>query len=214
MNKKETEKHTLSIIKAQYLASAVRKDQYPELADDDVEIAFVGRSNVGKSSLLNTLSRHGGLARVSGTPGKTQTLNFYQLTAKLSDTERKNFYLVDLPGYGYAKTGHAARRQWAKFIEEYLITSPRLKLICQLIDIRHNPMESDILSYQWLTSHQLPVQVVATKADKIPRSQLAKHMAAIRNGLTMQSGTILPFSSLKGSGRDELLDVIGKILLH
>ena len=132
----------INIIRAEYVASAVRPDQYPE--GDLAEIVFIGRSNVGKSSLINSLSRVGGLARISGTPGKTQTINFFKMTAKLDEETRKDFFLVDLPGYGYAKTGQANRKRWAKFIDEYLLTSKRLKFVCQLIDSRHQPMKTDI----------------------------------------------------------------------
>jgi len=202
---------SLSIIRAKYVASAVRIDQYPE--GDLPEIVFIGRSNVGKSSLINSLSRHHGLARTSGTPGKTQTINFYRLTAKISDEERFDFFLVDLPGYGYARTGQANRRQWSKFIEEYLLKSPRLKLVCQLIDIRHSPMASDIQTYRWLAANKLPVQVVATKADKISRMSMQKHTGIIKKALGLNDGEIIAYSSMKNLGRDELLDEISRVLL-
>ncbi|HEY3426064.1 MAG TPA: ribosome biogenesis GTP-binding protein YihA/YsxC [Negativicutes bacterium] len=201
----------LNITQARYIASAVRIDQYPE--GDLIEVAFMGRSNVGKSSLLNSLCRINGLARTSGSPGKTQTLNFYQLTAKVSEEERRELFLVDLPGYGYARTGQANRRQWAKFIDEYLLKSPRLQLICQLIDVRHPPMESDISTYRWLVSNDLPVWVVATKVDKISRMAVKKQVDLIRASLRMPNDQIVAYSSVKGTGREELLDVIGQILL-
>lgn len=192
------------IIQADYLASAVRQDQYPAL--DWPEVAFVGRSNVGKSSLINSLCRRSGLARVSSTPGKTQTLNFYRALVRLNaQDERRELCLVDLPGYGYAKAGQTAKRQWGKFIEEYLKQSPRLKLVFQLIDIRHAPMDSDIASYSWLVSHGLPVCVVATKADKLSRSQLQKQLSVIRAGLGASDLAMIAHSSLSGSGRSELL---------
>lgn len=187
-------------------------DQYPEGEFD--EFVFIGRSNVGKSSLINSLSRHRGLARISGTPGKTQTINFYQLTARRTPEERTDFFLVDLPGYGYAKTGRANRRQWSRFIEEYLLKSSRLKLVCQLIDIRHPPMASDVEMYKWLTANKLPVQIITTKADKISKMAIQKHAGLIKKAL---GGTpelpVIVYSSLKGSGRQELLDVIGQTLL-
>ncbi len=201
----------MDIIKGKYVASAVRMDQYPE--GDLDEIVFIGRSNVGKSSLINSLSRHHGLARVSGTPGKTQTINFYQLTAKFNVEERADFFLVDLPGYGYARTGQSNRRQWSKFIEEYLLKSPRLKLVCQLIDIRHSPMSSDIEMYKWLVSNQLPVQVITTKADKISKMAIQKHTGMIKKALGAVESPLIVYSSTKGLGRQELLDVIGEILL-
>ncbi|MEG6584211.1 ribosome biogenesis GTP-binding protein YihA/YsxC [Dendrosporobacter sp. 1207_IL3150] len=202
---------SLDIIRAKYIASAVRMDQYPE--GELIEVVFIGRSNVGKSSLINSLSRHHGIARISGTPGKTQTINFYQLTAKLSPEERKDFFLVDLPGYGYARTGKTSRRQWSKFIEEYMLKSPRLKLVCQLIDIRHPPMESDIEMYKWLIINDLPVQIVTTKADKISKMAVQKHLNIIRNALGISNSQIIAYSSTKGTGRQELLDVISEVLL-
>ncbi|VBB06257.1 Hypothetical protein LUCI_1476 [Lucifera butyrica] len=205
------EKADFTIIQAKYLASAVRPDQYP--AGDWQEISFIGRSNVGKSSLINSLCRHHGLARVSGTPGKTQTINFYVLTAKLADEKRLDFLLVDLPGYGYARTGQANRRQWSRFIEEYLLYSPRLRLICQLIDIRHHPMDSDIMVHQWLTENNLPVQIMATKADKLSRSQVKKQSTVIRDVFSQSNSNPIAYSSVQGTGRDELVDAIRKVLL-
>ncbi|SDF19754.1 ribosome biogenesis GTP-binding protein YihA/YsxC [Sporolituus thermophilus] len=200
-----------NVIKARYVASAVRADQYPP--EDLPEIAFIGRSNVGKSSLINSLCRHHGLARVSASPGKTQTINFYAVTAKLPDERRLEWYLVDLPGYGYARTGQAQRRQWTRFVEEYFLRSSRLKLVCQLVDLRHLPQASDVAMYDWLKTHDLTVQVVATKADKIGRTHLARHIAAIKNGLQLETGGIIAYSALSGQGRNDLLDAIGQILL-
>lgn len=205
------EKKSINITSGQYVASAVRIDQYP--VGELHEIAFMGRSNVGKSSLINSLCRRHGLARTSGSPGKTQTLNFYRLMAKMSEEDRREFFLVDLPGYGYARTGKSNRVQWAKFIEEYLLKSPRLQLACQLIDIRHAPMESDISTYRWLIENDIPVQVIATKADKLTRMNINKNIAAIKKGLGMRNDNIIAYSSEKGIGRSELLDEIEQILL-
>ena len=132
------------VTKSDYIISAVSKKQYPE--EKFPEIVFVGRSNVGKSSLINSLTRRRNLARTSQTPGKTQTINFYKVELKISaeETFYKNFYLVDLPGYGYAKTSKTNRATWAKFIEEYLSNSREIKFVCQLVDMRHAPMESDL----------------------------------------------------------------------
>ncbi len=207
----EVIKKDMNITSGQYIASAVKIAQYPE--GELHEIAFMGRSNVGKSSLINSLARRNGLARTSGSPGKTQTLNFYKLMAKLSDTDKRDFFLVDLPGYGYARTGKSNRQQWAKFIEEYLLKSPRLQLVCQLIDIRHDPMQSDISAYKWLIENDVPVQIIATKADKLNRMAVKKNVEAIRKGLGMKGDHIIAYSSEKGLGRPELLDVIGQILL-
>lgn len=204
-----------NIIHASYVATAVNASQYPE--GELTEIAFIGRSNVGKSSLINSLCRHNGLARTSGTPGKTQTINYFRLTGKLSDQSRLEFMLVDLPGYGYAKRAQSARATWSKFIEEYWVKSTRLKLVCQLIDLRHPPMESDINVYRWLIEHGLQVQVVATKVDKISKSRIQQHIQAITKGINMgqlnADGRIIPYSAVTNAGRDELLDVIKNILL-
>ena len=206
---------SFSIINASYVATAVNASQYPE--GDLTEIAFIGRSNVGKSSLINSLCRHNGLARTSGTPGKTQTINYFRLTGKLSDQSRLEFMLVDLPGYGYAKRAQTARANWSKFIEEYWLKASRLKLVCQLIDLRHPPMESDINVYRWLIEHGLNVQVVATKADKISKGRIQQHLQAIYKGIDMASlnpeGRIMAYSAVNGYGRNELLDVIKNILL-
>jgi len=200
-----------TIIHADYIASAVRVEQYPK--DDLSEIAFVGRSNVGKSSLINSLARRHGLARVSGTPGKTATLNYYRLTAKLLPEERIDFFLVDLPGYGYARKGQEMRRQWTKFIEEYLTRSPNLKLVCQLIDMRHPPMDSDVRTFRWLREQGLPVQIVATKADKLSRNELAKQRGIICKELGVAKEELIAYSAVNAVGRDELLDQIQKSLL-
>ena len=205
------------ITQGKYIASAVKKDQYPERRLP--EVVFIGRSNVGKSSLINSLTRVRGLARVSSQPGKTQTINFFALTAKLLDKEsgaeaiRKDFYLVDLPGYGYAKTGKERRKIWKKFIDEYLLASPQLQFVCQLIDIRHEPMASDIEMFQWLVENNIPVLIVATKADKLGKNARQKNVAAIRRALGVKELSVLPYSSVKNEGRSDLLDVIREILV-
>lgn len=206
-------KDPVIITQGKYAASAVKQEQYPE--KDLPEIVFIGRSNVGKSSLINSLTRIRGLARVSGQPGKTQTINFFELTAKIEgEEERKSFYLVDLPGYGYAKTGKERRKIWAKFINEYLLTSPRLQFVCQLIDIRHDPMASDVEMFHWLVEHHIPVLIVATKADKIGKNVQQKQIAAIRRSLGIKELSVLPYSSLKNEGRSDLLDVIRDVLVQ
>ncbi len=195
------------VTRGQYICSAVKKDQYPERRLP--EIAFLGRSNVGKSSLINSLTRVKQLARVSSQPGKTQTINFYEVGIKLAGEEgRQNFHLVDLPGYGYARTGKERRKIWAKFIEEYLLTSDRLLFVCQLLDIRHEPMASDLEMLQWLTGHNIPVLIVATKSDKLSRSGQQKQTAAIKKALGIPELSVLPYSSQKNEGRSDLLDVI------
>lgn len=205
-------KDKINIIRAKYTASAVKKAQYP--AERLKEIAFIGRSNVGKSSLINSLTRVHNLARVSGQPGKTQTINFFELTARIIETgEDKLFHLVDLPGYGYAKTAQTNRKQWAKFIEEYFLNSEQLQFVCQLIDIRHAPMKSDIEMFNWLVKNNVPVLIIATKADKISRGAVAKQVAQIRKTLGVKEIDILPYSSVKNAGRSELLEVIYEGLL-
>ena len=206
-------KEMINIIGAEYIASAVKPEQFPE--EKMLEIAFIGRSNVGKSSLINSLTRTRNLARISGTPGKTQTINFFRLRAKYyEDESTKDFYLVDLPGYGYAKTGKSARKIWASFIEKYFLTSKQIYCVCQLIDIRHDPMQSDIDMFKWLVKNNLPVFVIATKADKISKNAVNKNIANIKKALGVPELMILPYSSVKNDGRSDLLDFIGEALVE
>jgi len=199
------------ITQGKYLASAVMKEQYPEIPRK--EIVFIGRSNVGKSSLINSLTRVKQLARVSSQPGKTQTINFYEIGAKIDEaSERKDFYLVDLPGYGYAKTGAQRRKTWSKFINEYLLESENIQFVCQLIDSRHEPMTSDVDMFKWLVDHNLPVLVIATKVDKLSKNAVAKNVAQIKRSLGIPELDVLPYSSVKNIGRDELLQVIADCL--
>ena len=202
------------ITKSDYVISAVGKNQYPE--EKFSEIVFIGRSNVGKSSLINSLTRRKNLARTSQTPGKTQTINFYKVELKISADEisYKNFYLVDLPGYGYAKTSKTNRLTWAKFIEEYLLNSREIKFVCQLIDLRHLPMESDLKMLNWLIEKKLPVLIVATKSDKLGKNEQKKNLAAIKKSLGIEELPVLPYSSIKNEGRSNLLDVIADSLLE
>ncbi|MBQ7723452.1 MAG: YihA family ribosome biogenesis GTP-binding protein [Selenomonadaceae bacterium] len=200
----------ITIIKSDYVTSAVSRKTCPE--ELLPEIVFVGRSNVGKSSLINSLTNRKSLARTSGTPGKTQTINFFRVTLKISD-DRREFYLVDLPGYGYAKTSKTNRRLWAKFIDEYLSSRRNIKFVCQLIDMRHPPMESDLKSFASLVEKNLPVLVVATKSDKLGKTERQKHLAAIKNSLGIDAESILPYSSTKNEGRSDLLDVIAASLI-
>ena len=198
------------VVKAAYVASAVKKSQYPEKRLP--QVVFVGRSNVGKSSLINSLTRVSGLARVSKKPGKTQTINFFAVTLKNAE-ERREFYLVDVPGYGYAKTGRQERRVWAKFIEEYLTSSPDIKFVAQLMDIRHELMDSDAAMFRWLIEHDLAVLPIATKADKIGKTMRQSHVAALRRALNIEDLPVLPYSSIKNEGRAELLDTVWDSLL-
>jgi GTP-binding protein len=206
-------KENVIITQGTYIASAVSKEQYPTEAKK--EIVFIGRSNVGKSSLLNSLVRIKNLARVSGQPGKTQTINFFEIGAKLPGVKtRQSFYLVDLPGYGYAKTGREKRRLWSKFISDYLRNGQEIQFVCQLIDIRHDPMPSDIEMFRWLVKNNIPVLVIATKADKISKGAVHSQTEHIKKVLGVSEIDVLPYSSLKNEGRSELLDVIASVLVE
>ena len=201
------------ITKAAYLASAVRRDQYPE--EQRPAVAFIGRSNVGKSSLINSLTRIRQLAHVSGKPGKTQTINFYELLMRIDGGEERHpVHMVDLPGYGYAKAARESRKTWAKFIEEYFLHAENLHFVCLLLDIRHAPMPSDRKMFDWLVSHDIPVLVVATKADKLGRTARQKQLSLMRRTLGVPDLSILPYSVPKNEGRTELLDVMKEYLLE
>ncbi len=206
-------KERVIITQGRYLASAVKREQYP--SEKRPEIVFIGRSNVGKSSLINSLTRIRNLAHVSGQPGKTQTINFYDVGMKIEGEEtRRDFYLVDLPGYGYAKAGREQRMTWKKFIEEYLLYSESIRFVAQLIDIRHDPLKSDVDMFRWLTANGIPVLPVATKSDKLGRDAGRRQIGQIRRALGVPELDILPYSSLKGEGRSELLDVIADSLIE
>lgn len=208
----EQKKDRVVVTKGAYLTSAVKKEQYPEVKRP--EFVFIGRSNVGKSSLINSLTRVTNLARVSRQPGKTQTINYFEVGLKIDGSEeRTDFYLVDLPGYGYAKTGKENRKIWKKFIDEYLLNSESIQFVCQLIDIRHDPMQSDIDMFRWLVTNGLPVLVIATKTDKLSRSAAQKQIARMKQVLGVPELDILPYSSLKNEGRSELLDSIAISLI-
>ncbi|MBQ1470299.1 MAG: YihA family ribosome biogenesis GTP-binding protein [Schwartzia sp.] len=208
----EQKKDRVVVTKGAYLTSAVKKEQYPEVKRP--EFVFIGRSNVGKSSLINSLTRVTNLARVSRQPGKTQTINYFEVGLKIDGSEeRTDFYLVDLPGYGYAKTGKENRKIWKKFIDEYLLSSESIQFVCQLIDIRHDPMQSDIDMFRWLVTNGLPVLVIATKTDKLSRSAAQKQIARMKQVLGVPELDILPYSSLKNEGRSELLDSIATSLI-
>lgn len=168
---------------------------------DRVEIAFAGKSNVGKSSLINALMNRKALARTSATPGKTQTINFYNINDIM--------YLVDLPGYGYAKVSEREKEQWGKLIERYLNTSKQLKAVFLLIDIRHEPSANDRMMYEWILAQGYQPIIIATKLDKLKRSQVQKHVKMVREGLKVLPGTtIIPFSAETKQGRDEIWELI------
>lgn len=165
------------------------------------EIAFAGKSNVGKSSLINTLMNRKSYARISATPGKTQTINFYNINQEL--------YLVDLPGYGYAKVSEHEKEKWGKMVERYLNTSRQLKAVFLLIDIRHDPSANDRMMYEWVVSQGYHPIIIATKLDKIKRSQKDKQMKAVREGLGLIPGTrVIPFSSVTRQGKDEIWELV------
>ena len=189
------------IIKAAYATTAVRRDQYPE--GNVPEVAFLGRSNVGKSSLINSLCNHRGLARVSGAPGKTQTINYFSAALRRRDEEegeqRLPFYLVDLPGYGFAKTGGRNRDMWSAFIGEYVTQSPNLCVLCLLVDLRHPGLAIDQQAYDWLSSAGVPLQIVGTKADKLKANEKNRNLAQL-NKLFPSDRPALAYSSLKRDG--------------
>ena len=195
----------ITVARSEYVTSAVSKKTCPE--ETLPEIVFVGRSNVGKSSLINSLTRRKSLARTSGTPGKTQTINFFRVTLKVAE-DRREIFFVDLPGYGYAKTSKTNRKLWAKFVDEYLSSGRDIKFVCQLVDMRHEPQESDLQSFASLVEKNLPVLIVATKSDKIGKTVRQKHLDAIQKAFGLDAESILPYSSTKNEGRSELLDVV------
>jgi GTP-binding protein len=189
----------MKVNEAQFIISAVGPSQYP--VDALPEVALAGRSNVGKSSLINRLIQRKNLARTSSQPGKTQTLNYYLINTDL--------YFVDLPGYGYAKVSKTKREVWGKFIEDYLLKRDEIKLLLLLVDLRHPPSKDDIGMYKWLKHVDVPICVVATKADKIPKSKWQKHLKVVRDALIFDpSDRLIIFSSETGLGKDELWQVI------
>lgn len=170
-----------------------------------MELAFAGKSNVGKSSLINALMNRKSLARTSSQPGKTQTINFYNINDMI--------YFVDLPGYGYANVNQEIKAKWGKMIERYLQRSEMLRVVFLLIDIRHNPSENDKLMYQWITNNGFHPVIIATKLDKIKRSQIQKQVKAIHEGLNTVEGTpIFPFSALTKQGREEIWEFIDSMI--
>lgn len=184
---------------AQFIISAVKPHQYPE--DALPEIALAGRSNVGKSSLINKMILRKNLARTSSQPGKTQQLNYYRVNDLV--------YLVDFPGYGYAKVSKTQREQFGEMIETYLREREPLKLQLLIIDIRHEPSKDDVLMYNWLKHYEIPTCIVATKADKIPRSKWDKQIKLIKTTLEADPrDSVVLFSSETGLGREQLWDVI------
>lgn len=172
---------------------------------DKVEVGFAGKSNVGKSSLINALMNRKALARTSATPGKTQTINFYNVNDVM--------YLVDLPGYGYAKVSEQEKAKWGQLIERYLNTSKQLKAVFLLIDIRHEPSANDKMMYEWIVSQGYHPIIIATKLDKLKRSQVPKHVKMIKEGLQLIPGTVvIPFSAETKQGREEIWELMDRYL--
>jgi GTP-binding protein len=192
----------VKISSTRFVKSATRPDDFPR--DQRPEIAFCGRSNIGKSSLLNTLTNVHGLARTSSSPGRTQTINFFLVDERM--------YFVDLPGYGYAKVPKSVKETWGAMIEGYLRNRAQLKLILMLVDSRMAPTESDLLMKQWLDRHRIPNAVVLTKIDKVSQNQLNQ---ALRTSVqTLNTKEIIPFSAVTGRGKDQILTRIRTALDH
>ncbi|MBR7796929.1 YihA family ribosome biogenesis GTP-binding protein [Agaribacter marinus] len=189
----------MKVINAEIVISAVSEKQYPN--DHLPEIALAGRSNVGKSSFINKLINRKNLARTSSKPGKTQTLNFYKIN--------NGFYFVDVPGYGYAKVSKKEREKWGKMMEEYFEKRSSLKAVLLITDVRHEPTKDDIQMYDYLKHYKLPVIVIATKLDKVPKSKRVKHIKRTKSVLQMESDDVLlPFSAETGEGKDQAWSII------
>ena len=184
---------------AEILLSAANKSHYPQ--DEIPEIALAGRSNVGKSSLINALMNRKSLARTSAQPGKTQTINYYHINEEM--------YLVDLPGYGFARASEEVKAKWGKLIEDYLHQSKMLHAVFLLIDIRHDPSANDRMMYQWIVEQGYHPIIIATKLDKIKRSQIQKHVKMLKQGLDLVPGTkVIPFSSVSKQGKEDIWELI------
>ena len=180
------------------VTSKIPDNPYPE-------VAFAGKSNVGKSSLINALMNRKALARTSSLPGKTQTINFYRINNAI--------YYVDLPGYGYAKASASEKEKWGRMVENYLHTSRKLKAVFLLIDIRHAPSANDRMMYEWIAHQGFAPMIIATKLDKIKRSQMQKNLKVIREGLGINPETlIIPFSAQTKQGREEIWELIGSYI--
>ncbi|BCG60562.1 ribosome biogenesis GTP-binding protein YihA/YsxC [Paenibacillus sp. URB8-2] len=189
----------MKVTNAEFIISAVGPSQYPE--DALPEIALAGRSNVGKSSLINRMISRKNLARTSSTPGKTQHMNYYRINDLM--------YYVDFPGYGYAKVSKVQRAAWGKMVEKYLAERETLKLVLLVLDLRHPPTADDRMMYEWLKHYDIPMCVVATKADKIPKTRLPRHIKIMKEALGVLPGeSFIPFSSELGLGKDELWALI------
>lgn len=193
----------MKVNSAEIVISAVRPNQYPETTLP--EFALAGRSNVGKSSFINKMLNRKSLARTSSKPGKTQTLNFYLINEIL--------HFVDVPGYGYAKVSKSEREAWGKMIETYITSREQLKAMLLIVDLRHPPSKDDVMMYNFLKHHDIPVIIIATKADKIPKSKWQKHVKITKETLDLDpNDTIILFSSETGEGKDKAWSVLGALM--
>lgn len=202
------DKGKFHIFSSAYVKSAVNAKQYVE--DEYDEIAFIGRSNVGKSSLINSLCGNKKLAHVSREPGKTRTINYYAVQSRKTieeKEERQYWYLVDLPGYGFAKTSQKNKDMWSNFISEYIYNSEKLILICLLIDLRHPGLAIDQKAFEWLTNSQADIQIIATKADKLGKNEKMKNISQIKKLFPTKNEPVA-YSSLKNEGQKELLELL------
>ncbi|MEE3362656.1 MAG: ribosome biogenesis GTP-binding protein YihA/YsxC [Anaerovoracaceae bacterium] len=194
----------MKIKTAEIVAVTARPEQYPP--DDLPEIAFAGKSNVGKSSLLNLLTGRKKLAKVSGSPGKTRTINFYEINGQ--------FRIADLPGYGYAKVSKSMSEDWGRMMDDYFAERRSLRKVVLLVDIRHEPTAQDVQMYDYMKYYGLDGLIVATKADKLSNNQKNRALAVIRKTLGAGDAKIIPVSALKKTGADALTDEIGRIVLQ
>lgn len=194
----------MKIIKAELEGIAANKKQYPK--EDLPEIAFAGRSNVGKSSFINSMINRKNLARTSGKPGKTRTINFYNIN--------NQFRFVDLPGYGYAQVSNKEKEKWGNIIEEYLTTRKNLLEVVLLVDIRHKPTEQDLIMYNWIKTFKFTGIVIATKADKIPKGKYQANIKEIKNKLSIgDAKLIIPYSSSKKMNMAKVWETFDEILI-
>lgn len=189
----------MKITNVEFVTSAVRRSQYP--TDKKPEFLLVGRSNVGKSSFINTLANRKNLARISAIPGKTQTLNFYLIN--------ENFYLVDVPGYGFAKVSKGLKNKFGLIIEDYLKERDNLKMVFMLIDFRHKPTNDDVLMYDYLKYYNIPVTIIATKSDKVSRNSYDKNKKIIKDTLKLnESDNMILFSTIDKTGKQDIYESI------
>ncbi|MGL5440631.1 MAG: ribosome biogenesis GTP-binding protein YihA/YsxC [Filifactoraceae bacterium] len=184
--------------------SAVKKEQYPD--DGFPQIAMVGRSNVGKSSMINTLLNRRNFARISQTPGKTRTINFYKIN--------EEFYLVDLPGYGYAKLSKGEKDSWGNIMEEYFLNAKNLECVFILVDIRHKPKDEDLMMFDFARHHQIPVTIIATKSDKLSRNEQIKSIGTIRKTFGLLDEKVFPLSALKKTGGEQIWNHVEEIFIN